>query len=120
MVFFAISLDEEKIRRDGIVNVEKAYHYIEKNFASMDAVLYKTVAGIRYFTREIDKHDFEYLWMVVSALEKEKWFSHYVKVLSFYSIGDSYCDAEWESLPEEWESRPTLEDVIQEMNTSAT
>ena len=55
-------------------------------------------------------------WMVVSALKKEKWFHHYVRVLTFYALDDDNCrNAEIENLLEEWESRATLEDVIREM-----
>ena len=116
MLYFAVALDDEKIRRDGIINTEGAYKCITDTFAARGVVLLKTVCGIRYYTRDIDKHDFEYLWMVVSALKKEKWFHHYVRVLTFYALDDDNCrNAEIENLLDEWESRATLEDVIREM-----
>ena len=61
MLYFAVALDDEKIRRDGIINTEGAYKCITDTFAARGVVLLKTVCGIRYYTRDIDKHDFEAL-----------------------------------------------------------
>ena len=107
MLFFVIELDEERIKKDGIINLDGAYKCIEDTFAQRDVTLYCKEDTIRYYTRNIDKHDFEYLWMVNSPLKKEIWFCYYIKQWRFLDIDDKtnkvYTD---EDLLEEWENRP--------------
>jgi len=45
VLFFAIQLDEEKIEREGIINLEGAYKSIDLTFAQKDVTLYKMVYG---------------------------------------------------------------------------
>ena len=60
MLFFIIELDEERIKKDGIINLDGAYKSIEDTFAQRDVTLYQKKGSIRFYTRNIDKHDFEY------------------------------------------------------------
>ncbi len=96
MLFFAIQLDEKQILQDRIINLEGAYKCIEDTFAQRDVTLYKMVNGVRYYTRNIDKHDFEYLWMVNSPLRKEAWFLYYIKVWRFIVTDDDTNEVEEE------------------------
>ena len=88
MLFLAIQLDEEKIKREGIINIEGTYKSIDLTFAQKDVSLYKTEEGIHYYTRDIDKHDFEYLWMVNFAIERSDWFKDNVKIWRFLNVED--------------------------------
>lgn len=69
MLFFIIELDAGRIKKDGILNIDIAYENIEEHFVKKDVTLYQKIGHIRIYTRDIDKHDFEYLWMVNSALK---------------------------------------------------
>ena len=107
LLFFAIELDEERIKRDGIVNLDAAYECIEDTFAQRGVTLYKKTRSVRYYTRNIDKHDFEYLWMVNSPFKKETWFQYYIKTWRFYDIDDETNEIfEEEDLFEHWVHRP--------------
>ncbi len=88
MLFFVIELDEERILKEGIINLEPAYECIEDTFAQKDVTLYKTEGTTRYYTSNIDKHDFEYLWSVNLLFEKVAWFIRYVKQWRFLDIDD--------------------------------
>lgn len=101
MLFFAIQLDEEKIKREGIINLEGAYKSIDLTFAQKDVTLYKIEDGIHYYTRDIDKHDFEYLWMVNFAIERSDWFKDNVKIWRFLNIEDNEIIEEEDLLEEE-------------------
>ena len=100
MLFFAIQLDEEKIKREGIINLEGAYKSIDLTFAQKDVTLYKIENGIHYYTRDIDKHDFEYLWMVNKVMKTEKWFMDNIKVWKYIDEEDG-CIFEEEDLLED-------------------
>ena len=116
MLFFIIELDEERIERDGIVNLQGAYKCIEATFAQRNVTLYDQRGGVRIYTRNIDKHDFEYLWMVNSPLKKEPWFGYYVKQWRFLIVDDDTGEIETdENLLEEWEIRYTKEDVLRDI-----
>ena len=107
MLFFAIELDEEQILKDGIINLNGAYECIEATFAQRDVTLHHREGNVRWYTRNIDKHDFEYLWMVNSPFKKESWFQYYIKVWHFYDIDDKTGKVvEDESLFEHWVHRP--------------
>ncbi len=109
MLFFVIELDEERIIKDGIINLDVAYRCIDKTFAKRDVSLYSKKGAIRYYTRNIDEHDFEYLWMVNSAFKKNKcsWFQYYIKTWKFFDIDDETNEIEEsEDLFEEWVQRP--------------
>lgn len=107
MLFFAIELDEERMESDGIINVESAYRCIEATFAQRDVTLYQIEGGVRYYTRNIDKHDFEYLWMVNTPFKKEDWFRYYIKTWKFMDIEDDTGELyEDEDLLEKDFSRP--------------
>ena len=88
MLMFAIGLDEEKIAEDKEINAEEAYKCIEDTFAKKEVFLYDTQNNIRFYTRNIDKHDFEYLWMVNLAFEEVDWFRKYVRVWKFLDIDE--------------------------------
>ncbi len=88
MLFFVIELDEERIIKDGIINLEKAYRNIEKTFAQEDVTLHHTEGAMRYYTRNIDKDDFSCLWMVNFPYKKCSWFLYYVKTWRFLDIDD--------------------------------
>lgn len=107
MLFFVIELDEERIEKDGIISLAGAYKCIEDTFAQRDISLYCKKGNLRYYTRNIDKHDYEYLWSVNLLFEKEDWFGYYIKQWRFLDIDDKtqkvYTD---EDLLEEWEDRP--------------
>lgn len=107
MLFFVIELDEERILKDKIINLEKAYECIEDTFAQRDVTLYKKEGSTRYYTRNIDKHDFEYLWMVNSPFRKEPWFQYYIKTWLFMDVDDETGEVfEEESLFLHWVKRP--------------
>ena len=107
MLFFVIELDEERIKKDGIVNLEAAYECIEDTFDQKDVTLYHKKGTLRYYTRNIDKHDFEYLWMVNSPFKKESWFQYYIKTWRFLDVDDKtnkvYTN---EDVLKEWIVRP--------------
>lgn len=108
MLFFAIQLDEEKIIKDGIINLQVAYEIIEDTFLQREVTLYKIEDGIRYYTRNIDKHDFEYLWMVNAPFRKESWFQYYIKIWRYIDIDDETDEIyEEEDLFEDWVKRPS-------------
>ena len=107
MMFFVIELDEEKIEKDGIVNLDAIYKCLEATFVQEDVTLYRQDGTLRYYTRNIDDHDFECLWMVNLPFKKESWFGYYIKTWRFLDIdevtGEIY---EEEDLLEEWLDRP--------------
>ena len=107
MLFFVIELDEERIKKDGIVDLDGAYKCIEDTFAQKDVTLYYKKGTLRYYTRNIDKHDFEYLWMVNSPFKKESWFQYYIKTWRFLDVDDKtnkvYTN---EDVLKEWIVRP--------------
>ncbi len=110
-LFFAIQLDEEQIVKDRIINLDAAYRIIEKTFAQKDVTLERIEKGIRYFTRNIDEHDFEYLWMVNGPFRYKSWFQYYVKVWKYIETPDEDSDEYYEEdlLDEEecdWYKRP--------------
>lgn len=88
MLLFAIQLDEERINKDDIIDLDAAYESIDETFAQGKVSLYKIENGIHYYTRDIDKHDFEELWMVNMVFDKVDWFKKYVKVWRFINIED--------------------------------
>ena len=107
MLFFIIELDEERIEKDKIINLEAAYKCIEDTFSQRDVTLHKIDGTLRYYTRNIDKHDFEYLWMVNSPFKKESWFQYYIKTWRFLDIDDETGELyEDEDLFEHWVKRP--------------
>lgn len=107
MLFFAIELDEKQIEKDGIINLQAAYKTIEDTFAQKDVKLSHQDGNIRFYSRNIDKHDFEYLWMVNTPLKKESWFQYYVKTWRFLDIDDETNEiCEEEDLFEHWVKRP--------------
>lgn len=101
MLFFAIQLDEEKIKREGIINLEGAYKSIDLTFAQKDVTLYKIEDGIHYYTRNIDKHDFEYLWMVNKVMKTEKWFMDNIKVWRYIDEEDGFIFEEEDLLEDD-------------------
>lgn len=107
MLFFVIELDEERIKKDGIINLEGAYKCIEDTFAQRDVTLYEKKGTIRCYSRNIDKHDFEYLWSVNSLFKKESWFCFYIKQWRFIDIDEKtnhvYTN---EDVLKEWVVRP--------------
>lgn len=107
MLFFAVELDDERIKEDGIINLEVAYRIIENTFAKRDVTLHHREENVRFYTRNIDKHDFEYLWMVNSPFRGESWFQYYVKTWKYIDIeddtGEIYTE---EDLIEVWVKRP--------------
>lgn len=107
MLFFIIELDEERIKEDGIINLDIAHRCIEQTFAQKDITLYKTIGNVRFYTRNIDKHDFEYLWMMNGLFKNESWFQYYIKQWRFMDVDEKtnniYTD---EDLFEEWVKRP--------------
>lgn len=107
MLFFAVELDEEKIINDRIINLQAAYKTIEDTFAQKEVTLYKIEEGIHYYTRNIDKHDFEYLWMVNAPFKKESWFQYYIKTWKYIDMDDETGEIyEEEDLFEHWVNRP--------------
>lgn len=62
MLFFMIELDEERVLKDDLIDLEAAYECIDKTFLQKDVCLHKVQNNIRCYTRNIDIHDFEYLW----------------------------------------------------------
>ena len=107
MLFFIIELDEERIKKDGIINLEKAYECIDDTFAQRDVTLYQKKGSIRFYTRNIDKHDFEYLWMVNSPFRNISWFQYYIKTWTFMDVDDETGVVfEEESLFLHWVKRP--------------
>lgn len=102
MLLFAIQFDEEKVVKDGEINLEAAYKNVNETFAQKDVSLYKIENGVHYYTRDIDKHDFEYLWMVNLAFEEVDWFNKYIKIWRFINIEDGITINE-EDLIEEWD-----------------
>ena len=81
--------------------MEAAYKSIDKTFAQKEVCLYKIADGIRYYTRNIDNHDFEYLWMVNLAFENVEWFKKYIKVWRFINIEDGIILEEEDLLEDE-------------------
>ena len=108
MLFFIIELDEERIKKDGIINLDVAHKCIEQTFAQKDITLYEQRGTVKVYTRNIDKHDFEYLWMMNGLFKKESWFGYYIKQWRFIDIDEKtkyiYTD---EDILEEWVDRPT-------------
>ncbi|MCM1047141.1 MAG: hypothetical protein NC433_01790 [Clostridiales bacterium] len=103
MLFFAIELDEERILKDNVINLAAAYRTIENTFAQGDVYLYEIKDGIRYYTRNIDKHDFVELWMVNMAFDKCDWFKKYVTTWRFIDIEDGVILEEEDLLEDEEE-----------------
>lgn len=107
MSFFVIELDDEQIIKDGIINLNAAYQTIEDTFAQRDVTLHHKDGNIRFYTRNIDKHDFEYLWMVNAPFRKESWFQYYIKTWTYLDIDDETDEIYTEeNLLEEWVQRP--------------
>lgn len=116
MLFFIIELDEERIEKDRIISLNGAYVCIEATFAQRDVTLYHQEGAVRTYSRNIDKHDYEYLWSVNSLLEKEPWFGYYVKQWRFLDIDDKTGKI-WtdENVLEEWGNKYTKDDVLRDM-----
>ena len=107
MLFFVIELDEERIEKDGIINLDAAYKCIDDTFAQENVTLYSKKGATRYYTRNIDKHDFECLWVVNSLFKTESWFQYYIKTWKVYDIDDETNEIfEEEDLFEHWVHRP--------------
>lgn len=107
MLFFLIELDEERILKDKKINLEKAYHCIDATFGQDDVTLYKQAGTKKYYTRNIDKHDFEYLWMVNRPFKKVDWFQYYIKTWRFIITDDDTGEIlEEEDLFDSWVHRP--------------
>lgn len=88
MLYFAIQFDEERVLRDNKINLQAAYESLDMTFAQKDVTLDRIENGIHYYTRNIDKHDFEFLWMVNLAFEDCDWFNKYIKIWKFINIED--------------------------------
>lgn len=116
MLFFIIELDEERIEKDEIISLSGAYECIEATFAQRDVTLCHQEGAVRTYTRNIDKHDYEYLWSVNSLFEKKPWFGYYVKQWRFLDIDDKTGKI-WtdENVLEEWGNKYTKEDVLHYM-----
>lgn len=107
MLFFVIELDEEQIEKDGLINLDGDYKCIEDTFAQRDVTLYCKKGAVRYYTRNIDKHDFEYLWMMNALFKTESWFQYYIKTWRFVDVDDETGELyEDEDLFEHWVKRP--------------
>ncbi len=108
MLFFAVELDDERILQDDILNLDAAYKTIENTFAQKDVTLCYKDGNVRYYTRNIDKNDFAYLWMVNALFRKASWFQYYVKTWKFIDMDDDTNEIyEEEDLMEsEWVKRP--------------
>ena len=108
MLFFAVELDDERILKDGIINLDAAYKTIENTFAHRDVTLSHRDGNVRHYTRNIDKHDFEYLWMVNIPFKKESWFQYYVKTWKYIDIDDetNQLYTEEDLVESEWVKRP--------------
>lgn len=101
MLFFAIELDDEQINKDGIINLDAAYQTIEDTFAQRNVKLCHKEGNIRFYTRNIDKHDFEYLWMVNKVMKTEKWFMDNIKVWRYIDEEDGFIFEEEDLLEED-------------------
>ena len=101
MLLFAIQLDEEKINREGIIDLDAAYRSIDMTFVQKDVTLYKIEDGIHYYTRDIDKHDFEYLWMVNKVMKTEEWFMNNIKIWRYIDEEDGFIFEEEDLLEDE-------------------
>ena len=101
MLFFVVELDEERIEKDDIINLDVAYECIEETFAQLDVTLYSKEGTVRYYTRNIDKHDFEYLWMVNKVMKKANWFMDNVIIWRFINIEDGIILEEEDLLEDE-------------------
>ena len=107
MLFFVIELDEERIEKDGIINLNGAYKCIDATFAQENVTLHSKEGARRFYTRNIDKHDFECLWTVNALFKTESWFQYYIKTWRFYDIDDETGEIfEEEDLFEHWVKRP--------------
>ncbi|MCM1047140.1 MAG: hypothetical protein NC433_01785 [Clostridiales bacterium] len=107
MLFFIMELDEEKILKDDIVDLDSINECIEATFAQKDVTLYHREGTVRYYTRDIDKHDFEYLWMVNLLFKKEPWFGYYIKQWKFLDVSNKTNKIRYEEdLLKEWTKRP--------------
>ena len=107
MLFFIIELDEERIKKDDVIDLELAYKCINDTFAQRDVTLYQQKGTVRAYTRNIDKHDFEYLWTVNSLFKKVSWFQYYIKTWRFLDLDDETNEVyEDEDLFEHWVKRP--------------
>lgn len=104
MFLFAIELDEERIIKDDKIDLQAAYKCIDDTFAQKDVSLYQLNNKLRYYTRQIDYHDYEYLWMVNLAFEEVDWFRKYVKIWKYININEKTNEIlNEEDLIEEWE-----------------
>lgn len=107
MLFFLIELDEEKILKDNIINLNAAYKTIDDTFAQRNVTLYAKKGAVRLYTRNIDDHDFEFLWMVNAPFRYESWFQYYIKQWRYIDIDDETREIyEEEDLMDEWVIRP--------------
>ena len=61
MLFFVIELDEERIEKDGIINLDDAYKCINDTFAQEDVTLYSKKGATRLYTRETLINSFIYI-----------------------------------------------------------
>lgn len=113
MLFFLIELDEERILKDDLIDLEAAYESIDATFAQRDVTLYKKVGAKRYYTRNIDKDDFSCLWIVNMAFRDNKrgdanWFGYYIKDWRFIITDDETGKIKTnEDVLIQWKNRPT-------------
>lgn len=107
MLFFLIELDEEKITSDKKIKLDKAYECIDSTFVEDNITLHHKEGAVRYYTRNIDSHDFELLWLNNDAFRAESWFQYYIKQWKYIDIDDDtneiYIE---EDLTENWVIRP--------------
>lgn len=107
MLLFLIELDEERIEKDGIINLQGAYKCIDATFAQEDVTLCDQRGAVRTYTRNIDKHDFECLWIVNGLFKEVSWFQYYIKTWRFLDVDDETGEIEEdEDLFEHWVKRP--------------
>ena len=113
MLFFLIELDEERILKDDLIDLEAAYECIDETFAQEGITLYQKKDAVRAYVRNIDEHDFEYLWYMNELFKEESWFCYYVKQWRFLDVDDETGRVyEDEDVLAEWvEVRPVLSEV---------
>ena len=99
--------------------MDAVHRCIEATFAQKDVTLYEHIGTIRTYTRNIDYHDFEYLWMVNSPFQDEAWFMYYIKQWRFIDVNEDtgviYTD---EDILKTWTDRPTFDDMRYDRDAS--
>lgn len=90
MEFILLELDEDRMLRDNIINLDSAKKVINDTFKKYHCFVYKNEENVNIWTRHFnDDKDYEILWEIQAAFRRESWFRYYVKRWEYLETDDA-------------------------------